>query len=371
MLLTLTITPFILLASIRLNTITFTSTISTTILIIIITTISITVAVTIALTSSIVPSHIIMLSTNVAIIVTCIINCTMNVVISTASNNASVAIPTPILLLSLLLFVRVPSRAQYLGLLLSPCLLILVLSRAPLFGLQDILPALQKPGVASGVCSCTYVYVPLYGVHIWMVELSNLGTYGIQFLVSRYPQVQRSRIQIQIKIQKSKNLRLQNCSHLQNLAKRVWIFVFFGFWISGCLRFLDLWLCGYLGTKKCISTCRRGVSMFTYIYIYYMYIHVESFMFKTLNSNSMSGVLGFACSPQVTMGWRARGVHFLDSVAGSTCWQAFWGSSVGGRSRILLIWFMRAYPHLMVGMLIGICAFGGACTYMCLQAYLR
>ena len=111
-----TSTTFILFTSIRLNTIAFTSTISTTIMITaIITTISISVAVTTALPSIIVLIHIIMINTIVAIIVTLVSNCIMNVTIITASNNVSISIPAPVLLLSLLLLVRVPSNAQKLG----------------------------------------------------------------------------------------------------------------------------------------------------------------------------------------------------------------------------------------------------------------
>ena len=108
-----TITTFILFTSIRCNTIAFTSTFSTTIMItVIITTISIPVAVTILLTTVFVLIHIILSSTIVAIIVTFIIHCTMNVTMIAASNNASISIPSPILLLSLLLSVRAPSSPQ-------------------------------------------------------------------------------------------------------------------------------------------------------------------------------------------------------------------------------------------------------------------
>ena len=81
---------------------------------VIITTISISVAVTIALPSIVGFIHIIIIMINaiVAIIVTLVSSCTMNVAIFTASNNASISIPAPVLLLSLLLLVRVPSSAQ-------------------------------------------------------------------------------------------------------------------------------------------------------------------------------------------------------------------------------------------------------------------
>ena len=108
-----TITTFILFTSIRFNTTAFTSTISTTIMItVMITTISVSVAVTITLHSIIVLIHIIMLNTIVGIIVTLVSHCIMNVTIITASNNASISIPAPVLLLSLLLLVRLPSSAQ-------------------------------------------------------------------------------------------------------------------------------------------------------------------------------------------------------------------------------------------------------------------
>ena len=48
----------------------------------------------------------------VTIIVTVVSDFIMNVTIITASNNASLSIPVPVLLLSLLLLVRVPSSAQ-------------------------------------------------------------------------------------------------------------------------------------------------------------------------------------------------------------------------------------------------------------------
>ena len=66
-----TIITFILFASIKLNTIAFTSTINTTIMsIVAIVIISIVVAITMTLTSIIVFIHIIMIGTIVAIIVT-------------------------------------------------------------------------------------------------------------------------------------------------------------------------------------------------------------------------------------------------------------------------------------------------------------
>ena len=108
-----TSTIFILFTRIRFNTVAFTSTIGTTIMItVIITTISISVAVTIALPSIIVLIHIIKINTIVAIIVTLVSSCVMNATIITASKNASISMPAPVLLLSLLLLVRVPSSAQ-------------------------------------------------------------------------------------------------------------------------------------------------------------------------------------------------------------------------------------------------------------------
>ena len=111
-----TITTFILLTNIKFNTIALTSIISTTIMIIVIrTTISISVAVTITLPSIVVLIHIIMMNAVVAIIVTLVGNCIMNVIIITAGKNASISILAPVLLLSLLLLVRVPSSAHKLG----------------------------------------------------------------------------------------------------------------------------------------------------------------------------------------------------------------------------------------------------------------
>ena len=107
-----TSTTFILFTSTRFNTIAFTSTISTTIMITVLVTISVSVAVTITLPSLIVLIHIIMIYTIVAIIVPLVSNCTMNVNLITDSNNASISIPAPVLLSSLLLLVRVPSSAQ-------------------------------------------------------------------------------------------------------------------------------------------------------------------------------------------------------------------------------------------------------------------
>ena len=79
---------------------------------VILTTISISVAVIITLPSFIVLIHIIVINTIGAIIVTLASNCIMNVTILIASNDASLSIPAPVLLSSLLLFVRVPSSAQ-------------------------------------------------------------------------------------------------------------------------------------------------------------------------------------------------------------------------------------------------------------------
>ena len=112
-----TTTTFILFNRIRFNTIAFTSTISTTIMITVISTaISVSIAVTITLPSFIVLIHIIMINTIVAFIVTLVSDCSMNGTIITASNSASLSIPAPVLLLSLLHLVRVPSSAQQLGL---------------------------------------------------------------------------------------------------------------------------------------------------------------------------------------------------------------------------------------------------------------
>ena len=114
MLLTVLVLPsFFLLVLGWFHTTAFTSTIRTTIMItVIITTISVSVAVTTALPSIIVLIHIIMINTILAIIVTLASNCIMNVTIFTASNNASISIPPPVLLLSFLLLVRVLSSAQ-------------------------------------------------------------------------------------------------------------------------------------------------------------------------------------------------------------------------------------------------------------------
>ena len=97
------ITTFILFTSIRSNT--------NMMIIVILTTISITVAVVITLTSIIVLIHIIvfLISTIVAIIVAFMTDCTTNVITSTANTNASISIPAPVLLRSLLLLVRVPT----------------------------------------------------------------------------------------------------------------------------------------------------------------------------------------------------------------------------------------------------------------------
>ena len=95
-----TVTAFILFTSIRLNTIAFLSTMgtSTTIMItVIVTTVSATVAVTITLPSFIVLIHVIMINTIVAIIVTRISNCMIDVTIITASNDAGMSIPAPVL----------------------------------------------------------------------------------------------------------------------------------------------------------------------------------------------------------------------------------------------------------------------------------
>ena len=61
----------------------------------------------------------------------------------------------------------------------------------------------------------------------------------------------------------------------------VWIFGVLDFWNLGFLDFwdfLDLWLRGYLGTKKCVLACRRvgvnqmdidiGIDIFVYIYVF-------------------------------------------------------------------------------------------------------
>ena len=70
------------------------------------------VAVAISLPSFIVLIHDIMINTIVTIIVRLVSNCIMNVTSITASSIASLSIPAPVLLLSLLLLVRVLSSAQ-------------------------------------------------------------------------------------------------------------------------------------------------------------------------------------------------------------------------------------------------------------------
>ena len=116
MLITVRLLPSFFSLVLGLNSIAFTGTISTTIMItVIITTISISVAVAVTLPSFIVLIHIIMINSIVAIIVTLVSNCILNGTIITASNNASLSIPAPVLLLSLLLLVRVPGSAQQLG----------------------------------------------------------------------------------------------------------------------------------------------------------------------------------------------------------------------------------------------------------------
>ena len=108
-----TITALILFTSLRFNTIAFASTVSTTIMItVVISTVSIFVAVTITHPSIILLILNTMIDTIATVIVTLVSNCTMNVTILNASNNASISIPAPVLLLSLLLLVRVPSTAQ-------------------------------------------------------------------------------------------------------------------------------------------------------------------------------------------------------------------------------------------------------------------
>ena len=88
-------------------TVVVTSTTITMIMVVVIT-----VAVTITLPSFIVLIHIIMMNTIGAIILTLVGNCILNVTIITASNDASLSIPAPVFLSSLLLLVRVPSSAQ-------------------------------------------------------------------------------------------------------------------------------------------------------------------------------------------------------------------------------------------------------------------
>ena len=89
------------------------------------------------------------------------------------------------------------------------------------------------------------------------------------------------------KIQKAKNPKLFTSTEYlaQNWKLVFWILGFLDFWIFGVLdfwifKFLDfwifgisgsvaLWFCGYLGTKTCISACRRGGEhMYIYIHIY-------------------------------------------------------------------------------------------------------
>ena len=106
---------------------------------------------------------------------------------------------------------------------------------------------------------------------------------------SKNPNIQKSK---NPEIQKSKNPKIQNFSHLRTLVKKVWIFgvlgcldfwifLFFRFWDSWSFRVLDFWiswisgsvalrLCGYLGTRKCISACRRragGEHIYIYAYV--------------------------------------------------------------------------------------------------------
>ena len=163
--------------SIRFNTIAFTRTIGTTIMItVIISTISISVAVTITLPRFIVLIHTVMINTIVVIIVTLVSNCIMNVTVITASNNASLSIPAPVLLLSLLVLVRVPSSAQKLAF-----TIIIFMSTGAEQCTTFRFPPLQNPGLASA-----HVYIDIY-------IYSNPGTNGTRKYRSWRPDLQRSK----------------------------------------------------------------------------------------------------------------------------------------------------------------------------------
>ena len=136
-------------------------------------------------------------------------------------------------------------------------------------------------------CVFMHIFVYIYIYSACIVVLSNPGTYGAQKCSSWCPDIQRSkdpesqnpRIQtfkIQ-KFKKSKNSKTPNTQTSKNpkLQKTrtksdlygifdfgmLVILGFLDFWILvffACWGFLDPWLCGHLGTKKCISACRRG-----------------------------------------------------------------------------------------------------------------
>ena len=126
------------------------------------TTVFVSVAVTITITSIIASLHIIMTSTIITIIVTFIMNRTMNATIITASYSASIVASTCTMIT--IISTSTEQCTQLVELWLSSLYLKLVRSSAPLLGLQDFLLPLQKPGLASGVCPCTYLCIHL--VHI-------------------------------------------------------------------------------------------------------------------------------------------------------------------------------------------------------------
>ena len=138
-------------------------------------------------------------------------------------------------------------------------------------------PPLQKPGLASA-----YVYVYICIECIYMVVLSNPGTYRTRKCSSwcadihkdpkyRHPEIQHSKNQkIQKpknpKIKKSKNPKIkkikknpknpkiQNVLHLRNLA------FFLDFWIFRFFGFLGFWILifGFLCFTLVLSICRNN-----------------------------------------------------------------------------------------------------------------
>ena len=106
-----------------------------------------------------------------------------------------------------------------------------------------------------------YIYIYIWCMYRWLV-LAHAGTYGARKYRSWCTEstglkIQNPKIKTP-KTPKCKTPEIHTQSELCSCFLDFWISRFWDFGTFGFFGFLDLWLCGYLSTKKCISACREG-----------------------------------------------------------------------------------------------------------------
>ena len=135
------------------------------------------------------------------------------------------------------------------------------------------LQSLLQPVACVYAHICMYLYI--YGAYIdgssiqpwhpWCTEMQLLCP-DIQ--KSTIPESKKSKLQRNIQNSKIQKIQHPKTMNKSRFSVEFWIFGILDFWVSvfsifgvwdfGKFGFLDLWLRGYLGTKRCISACRGG-----------------------------------------------------------------------------------------------------------------